>query len=206
MAEDHTRRNQNLHCHYHQDVGHTIENFRTLWNHLEQLVKEGKLKQFLYHPNKQGSHSGSVSQGNNSSRPLLGTINVIFAALGRIGSGPTRVMFMSRTLAEKSNSGPKRLRGNTPPILGFSEEDKIGIIQPHDDALIVTLRIGGYDMRRVMVEQDSGADIMYPNLFRGLNLKLKDLMAYDSPLISFEGKSVIPKGQIWLPVQSGQRL
>ncbi|XP_075640546.1 uncharacterized protein LOC142612328 [Castanea sativa] len=54
-----------------------------------------------------------------------------------------------------------------------------------------------------MVDQGSGADIMYPDLFRGLNLKLEDLTAYDSPLISFEGKAVIPKGQILLPVQSG---
>ncbi|XP_075655106.1 uncharacterized protein LOC142625313 [Castanea sativa] len=149
MAGDHTKRNQNLHCHYHQDVGHTTENCWTLWNHLEQLAKEGRLKQFLYHPNGQGSHSSSVSQGNNSSRLPLGTINVIFAAPGRIGSGPTRVMSLSRTFAEESNSSPKRLRGNTPPILGFSEEDKIGTIQPHDDALVVTLRIGGYDVRRV---------------------------------------------------------
>ncbi|XP_075640604.1 uncharacterized protein LOC142612393 [Castanea sativa] len=53
-----------------------------------------------------------------------------------------------------------------------------------------------------MVDQGSRADIMYPNLFKGLNLKLEDLTAYDSPLISFEGKAVIPKGQIRLPVQS----
>ncbi|XP_075665628.1 uncharacterized protein LOC142635333 [Castanea sativa] len=38
MAGDYTKRNQNLICHYHQDVGHTIENCQTLWNHLEQLV------------------------------------------------------------------------------------------------------------------------------------------------------------------------
>ncbi|XP_075659077.1 uncharacterized protein LOC142628941 [Castanea sativa] len=169
----------------------------------KMFVKEGRLKQFLYHPNGQGGHSGSVNQGNNSSRPPLGTINVILAALGRTGSCLTRVMFVSRTLAEESNSEPKRIKGNTPPILGFSEEDKIGTIQPHDDALVVTLRIGGYDMRRVMVDQGSGANIMYPDLFRGLNLKLEDLTAYNSPLISFEGKVVIPKGQIRLPVQSG---
>ena len=43
---------------------------------------------------------------------------------------------------------------------------------------------------------------MYPDLYKGLNLKLKDLTAYDSPLVSFDGKVVIPKGQIRLPVQA----
>ena len=36
--------------------------------------------------------------------------------------------------------------------LSFSDEDKMGTIQPHDDALVVTLRIGGYDVKRVMVD------------------------------------------------------
>ena len=57
---------------------------------------------------------------------------------------------------------------------------------------MVTLRIGGYDMKRVMVDQDSGAEVMYPDLYKGLNLRPEDLTAYDSPLVSFDGKVVIP--------------
>ena len=54
-----------------------------------------------------------------------------------------------------------------------------------------------------MVDQGSYAEIMYPDLYRGLNLKSKDLTVYDSPLVSFDGKVVIPKGQIRLPIQAG---
>ena len=43
MCGDSLRRNQSLHCLYHQERGHTTEDCRTLWNHLEQLVKEGRL-------------------------------------------------------------------------------------------------------------------------------------------------------------------
>ena len=43
---------------------------------------------------------------------------------------------------------------------------------------------------------------MYPDLYKGLNLRPKDLMAYDSPFISFDGKFVIPNGQIRLLVQA----
>ena len=43
---------------------------------------------------------------------------------------------------------------------------------------------------------------MYPDLYNELGLKSKDLTAYDSPLVSFDGKVVIPKGQIRLPVQA----
>ena len=43
---------------------------------------------------------------------------------------------------------------------------------------------------------------MYPDLYNELGLKSKDLTAYDSPLVSFNGKVIIPKGQIRLPVQA----
>ena len=47
--------NHNLYCQYHQDHGHTTEDCRSLWDHLDQLVREGKLKQLLHHSNSQGS-------------------------------------------------------------------------------------------------------------------------------------------------------
>ena len=92
---------------------------------------------------------------------------------------------------------------NVPLVLSFSDADKLGTIQPHDDALVVTLRIGGYDVKRVMIDQGSAVEIMYPDLYKGLGLKLENLIAYSSPLVSFEGKMVVPKGQIRLPVQIG---
>ena len=57
-------------------------------------------------------------------------------------------------------------------------------------------------MKRVMVDQGSAAEIMYPNLYKGLSLRAKDLTPYSSPLVSFEGKVIIPKGHIRLPMQT----
>ena len=57
-------------------------------------------------------------------------------------------------------------------------------------------------MKRVLVDQGSAVKIMYLDLYKGLNLKSEDLTAYASPLISFERKTVIPKGQIRLPIQT----
>ena len=57
-------------------------------------------------------------------------------------------------------------------------------------------------MKRVLVDQGNAIEIMYPDLYRGLNLRSEDLTAYDSPLVSFEGKTVIPKGQIRLPIRT----
>ena len=102
-------------------------------------------------------------------------------------------MSVAQFSADEGGSEPKRARILTQQTLGFSDEDKIGTIQPHDDTLVVTLRIWGYEVRRVLVDQGSAVEIMYPDLYNGLNLKPENLTAYESPLVSFEGKTVIPK-------------
>ena len=53
------------------------------------------------------------------------------------------------------------------------------------------------------MNQGSAAEIMYLDLYKGLNLRAEDLTPYSSPLVSFEGKIIIPNGQIRLPVQTG---
>ena len=107
---------------------------------------------------------------------------------------------MARLSSEDTSHEPKRAKLDRPLVMGFSDDDKIRTIQPHDDALVITLRIGGYDVRKVMVNQGSAAEIMYPDLYKGLGLRAEDLTPYSSPLVSFEGKVIIPKSQIRLPV------
>ena len=85
-------------------------------------------------------------------------------------------------------------------------EYNIRTIQPHNDALVVTLRIGGYKVKRVMVDQGSCVKVIYLDLYKGLNLKPEDLTIYDSPLVSFDRKIVILKGQIRIPVQAGSKV
>ena len=133
------KRNRNFYCQYHQDHGHTTEDCKSLWDHLDQLVCEGKLKQLLHHSSGLGSQANSGSQRDTPSRPPLGTINVIFAAPGRTGSCPSRVMFVAHLSSGELNHEPKKARVERPLVMGFSDEDKIGTIQPHNVALVITL-------------------------------------------------------------------
>ena len=73
----------------------------------------------------------------------MGTINVIFTTPGRTRSYTSKVMSVALLSADEDGLEPKRARILTQPTLGFSDEDKVRTIQPHDDALVVTLRIGG---------------------------------------------------------------
>ena len=56
-------------------------------------------------------------------------------------------MSVARQLPEDLHSEPKKARIEVWPLLSFSDEDKIGTIQPHDDALVVILKIGGMTLK-----------------------------------------------------------
>ena len=203
MAGDPMKCNQNLYCQYYQKLGHTIEDCRNLKNHLDHLVREGKLSHLLHHSSGQQGQASTEARRDTSLRPPIGKINVILAASERTGSCPSRGMSVARLPTEHDDRESKKAKKIASPILGFSNDDKVRTTQPYDDALVVTLRIGRYDVRRVLVDQGSAVEVMYLDLYRGLNFKSEDLTAYDSPLVSFKGKIVTPRGQIRLPIQTG---
>ena len=99
-------------------------------------------------------------QKDTSLRPPMGTINVILATPGRTDSYPSRVLFVARLSTKDNNRESKKAKKGALPVLGFSDEDKVGTIQPHDDALVVTLRIGGFDVKRVPVDQGSVVEVL----------------------------------------------
>ena len=183
-----------------------MENCRNLWNYLDQLVREGKLKHHLHHSSGHQDQTHQEPQRDTALRPPMWMINVILAAPGRTGTCPSQMLSVAQLPTKELQPEPKRAKMNFHPTLSFSEEGKIGTIQPHDDALLITLRIGDYNVKRVMVDGGSAAEVMYPDLYKGLNLKLEDLIPYSSPLISFDGKLVIPKGMIKLPIQTGPEI
>ena len=57
---------------------------------------------------------------------------------------------------------------------------------------MIAARLSEFLVKRVMIDQGSGVDIMYSDLFKGLGLKNQDLAKYESPLVSFDERVVIP--------------
>ena len=68
---------------------------------------------------------------------------------------------------EDTNPKPKRAGVNIQPALSFVDEDKIGTIQPHDDALVVMLGIEGYDVKMVWWTKAVVLRLCIPTCTRG---------------------------------------
>ena len=89
------------------------------------------------------------------------------------------------------------------PIIGFSEEDARCLHHPHDDALIVSMRVGDYNMHRVLVDNGSSTDILYYPAFQQMRIDKERLMSTNAPLVVFGGSRVFPLGAVMLPMTVG---
>lgn len=200
MGGDPSRRNQNLYCTYHKDKGHTTEQCPVLKDHLRQLAKAGYLKDFVIDTEDRGVGQAAPHRGNPLPPPL-GIIEVIhtppknFTTARR--KGVLTIVPTEESLGVPSSG--KKIKLSREPI-AFDDSNLEGTVQPHDDVLVVTTRISGFLVKRVMIDQGSGADVMYPDLFWGLRLRNGDLSKYSTPLVEFDGKVVILEGQVSLPV------
>ena len=109
------------------------------------------MSHLLHHSSGQQEQT-NVETRRDTLRPFISTINVILAAPGRTGSHPSRVMSVARLPAKIDDRESKKAKRMASPMLGFLNEDKVETIQPHDDALVITLRIGGYVVKKVLVD------------------------------------------------------
>ncbi|XP_075649968.1 uncharacterized protein LOC142620488 [Castanea sativa] len=160
----------------------------------EPLVKARHLKEFLVETGNQETGQADRLR-RNPLPPPLGVIEVIHAT-PRVIRAPTVKGVLTVVSVEGSASEQppgKKLRYGRQPI-AFDDDDLEGIAQPHHDALIVMARIRGFIVKRIMIDQGSGVDVMYPDLYKGFGLKKGDLSTYDTPLMGFDGHMVIPEG------------
>ena len=88
-------------------------------------------------------------------------------------------------------------------IIGFSEEDARHLHHPHDDALVVNIRIEDYNMHKALVDNGSLADILYHPAFQQMGIGRERLISTNTPLIGFGGTRVLPLGAITFSVVVG---
>ncbi|XP_030963301.1 uncharacterized protein LOC115984410 [Quercus lobata] len=143
-------------------------------------------------------------QSGNPLPPTVGVIEVIHVAPKKLIRGRRKGVLT--VVPIEGNPGQelpgKKMKFTREPI-SFDDDNLEGTMQPHDNALVVTARINGFIVKRVMINRGSEVDVMYSDQFKGLRLRKEDLMKHTSPLVGFDGKVVIPEGQISLPVIMG---
>jgi hypothetical protein len=204
----------NLYCSYHREKGHMTENCHLLKVHLEKLASEGHLDRFINTDLSDRKESRQEArQPHSSGTPSAGIIHVIHNPLcSAVSSASYRFKMQKAAHLRKSFFVPDSVhlapvysvsRGEVEQVISFSDSDLRDVQLPHNDPLVVTLRIGNYDVQRVLIDQGSFAKIMYQDLYEKLGLSEVDLFGFTTPIFGFSGEPVIPLGKTVLPVLAG---
>ena len=88
-------------------------------------------------------------------------------------------------------------------VNGFLEEDARRLHHPHDDALVVNLRVGDYNMHWVLVDNSSSIDILYYPTFQQMMIDREQLVPVNAPRVGFGGMRVFPIDVVTLSVTVG---
>ena len=132
--------------------GYTTKQCKVFKDHLEQLVKSGHLKEFVVNPRNEIFGQTSRSQGN-ALPPLLGVIEVIHAAsMGTSVSHQNGVLTIVPVKDGKQDVRPRKKMKLTREPIAFDDNDLEGTTQLHDVALVVTARINGFIVKRVLID------------------------------------------------------
>ena len=103
---------------------------------------------------------------------------------------------------QTTGSVPKMARRES-PIIGFSEDDARHLYHSHDDTLVVSLRVGDYNVHQMLVDNGSSTDILYYPAFQQMGINRARLTPTNALLVGFGGRRVLPLGAITLSVTVG---
>ena len=158
MKGDPNKRNRNKYCHFHRDHGHDTDECFDLKQQIENLIRQGTLRNFLRRDYKDEKLKVKVEE---SSRPLLREIRMIIRGRLTGQSSRSRKTYLKVVQNVQLSGRSPKMRNTDEQAITFTDEDAARIYHPHDDAIVITLLIADYTTRRVLVDNGSSANILY---------------------------------------------
>ena len=155
MKGDLNKRNRNKYCRFHRDYGHECFDLK---QQIENLIRQGKLRNFLGRDHKDEKLKGKVEE---SLWPQLGEIRVIIGGILAGQSSKSKKTYLKVVQNVQLFRRSPRTRNTDEQAITFTDEDAERVHHPYDDAIVITLLIADYTTRRVLVDNRSSVDILY---------------------------------------------
>ena len=86
----------------------------------------------------------------------------------------------------------------------FSDSDLEGCQHPHDDPLVVRAIVANKTVHRVLIDNESSADIIFVSAFDKMGIGRENLEPVNTHLRGFSGEKVLPLGSIQLVLTLGE--
>ncbi|XP_010682229.1 uncharacterized protein LOC104897103 [Beta vulgaris subsp. vulgaris] len=196
----HKNRDKSKWCDFHGDHGHLTDDCRHLKDNLEDLIRRGYFSQYKAQT-KEGDLVKPISR-NIQSR--ISDIHVISG--GPIHGGSVNGAKASLKEFRHQVNFNESMQWKRPPdmpAMSFTVKDAEHVVYPHDDPLVVTLKMSNCLVHRILVDGRRSANILYLSTFEKLMIGREYLKPVRYPVIGFTGVSVTPEGLVSLPVRIG---
>ena len=109
----------------------------------------------------------ALRRDNDHPRPPVGDIRVIIGGTTTTGSSrKARKTYLRMVQNVQITGSVPKISRRESLVIGFSEEDARRLHHPHDDALVVSVRVGDYNVHRMLVDNGSLVDILYYPAFQ----------------------------------------
>ncbi|XP_065622682.1 uncharacterized protein LOC136064638 [Quercus suber] len=167
MKGDPNKCNRNKYCRFHRDHGHDTDEFFDLKQQIENLIRQGKLRNFLRRDHKDEKLKGKVEE---SSRPPHGEIRIILGGSSTGQLSKSKKAYLNAVQNVQLSRLSPSTRTTEEQAITFTDEDAERIHHPHDDAIVITLLIADYKTRRVLIDNRSSVDILYYPAFQQIRL------------------------------------
>ncbi|XP_010253020.1 PREDICTED: uncharacterized protein LOC104594434 [Nelumbo nucifera] len=185
MRTQSNKRNHDKYCEFHRDHGHDTENCFDLHNHIEDLIKRGYLSRFIKSEKLTQEEQCMEDARPPPRAPPASVIHVIPGGIAVGGESSSGNKKYAR-LCEIDNRGQKNKHSQT---ITFTNDDLWGVQNPHDDALVITAELAHLEIRRILVDTGSSADVLFEDSFEKLDIDKERLTPVNTPLMSFFGEN-----------------
>ncbi|GAU10592.1 hypothetical protein TSUD_418170 [Trifolium subterraneum] len=134
-------------------------------------------------------------------RIAVNTIAGGFAGGGE--SKAARKRYLRRIIQETNTVA--HISSSRAPEISFSPSDGEGVFPHDDDPLVIQVQILNCDVKRVLIDSGSSADIMYWEAFKAMQLAGEQLQPYNGTLVGFGGEQVEVMGHVTLLTTFGEK-
>ncbi|XP_070043153.1 uncharacterized protein [Nicotiana tomentosiformis] len=198
MRSDPSQRDPNLWCEYYGANGHHNRDCRHLCKEVATLLKNVHLKEFLSDraKNNYGHNLDNTEPSKAGEYPPRQKINMIFG-----GNEINGVTFLVAKKTKVSVNHSKRLQEVIEDDITFTEEDAYGLLLPHNDALVISLNVLDFKIKRVLVYLGSSANIIQWRVLKQAKLT-GSIIPATKLLVGFNLASVTARGEILLPTNA----
>ncbi|XP_048496343.1 uncharacterized protein LOC125495613 [Beta vulgaris subsp. vulgaris] len=204
MKTPYRNRDKSKYCHFHKDCGHETNECKHLKRALEDLARKGKMNFYLPQASrkfqKKDNRHGIRKDDESTDQDVVLVIYGGFAAGGPTNRGHKKYLreLSQVILTNQAESDPF-------PKIVVSEPDRGKIRAPHDDPLVVEMKIANLKVKRILIGTGSSTDIISADCLSRLKFDESNLVPVNHPIIGFGGGIIHPMGTVTLPVRVGDK-